>query len=179
MFGGNSNWRGPVWFPVNYLLIESLQRFGHYHGDDITVEFPTGSGQHMNLKEVAKRLSPCRLSHIFLREPGHRAQARMGRSGEVSNRSPLSRLCLVLRILPRRQRRGHRSQPSDRLDGVGGEAPAAERGITDAISSAFSVETSHLDSCRRFSRHPWVYLLGKEIDCSFTGGVGSTGAMPW
>jgi hypothetical protein len=68
VFGGNSNWRGPVWFPVNYLLIESLQRFGHYYGDDFTVEYPTGSGQHLNLKEVAKGLS-CRLSRIFLRNP--------------------------------------------------------------------------------------------------------------
>ena len=66
VFGGNSNWRGPVWFPVNYLLIESLQRFSHYHGDDFKVEFPTGSGQHVNLKEVAAGLS-CRLSRIFLR----------------------------------------------------------------------------------------------------------------
>jgi hypothetical protein len=68
VFGGNSNWRGPVWFPVNYLLIESLQRFGHYYGDDLKVEYPTGSGQHLNLKEVAKGIS-CQLSRIFLRNP--------------------------------------------------------------------------------------------------------------
>jgi hypothetical protein len=73
VFGGNSNWRGPVWFPVNYLLIESLQRFSHYYGDDFKVEFPTGSGQHVNLREVAAGLS-CRLSRIFLRnkETGQR-----------------------------------------------------------------------------------------------------------
>ena len=53
MFGGNSNWRGPVWFPVNYLMIESLQRFHHYFGDELQVEFPTGSGVKMNLCEVA------------------------------------------------------------------------------------------------------------------------------
>ena len=46
LFGGNSNWRGPIWFPLNYLLIESLQKFHHYYGDDFTVECPTGSGQH-------------------------------------------------------------------------------------------------------------------------------------
>ena len=46
LFGGNSNWRGPIWFPVNYLLIEALQKFHHYYGDDFTVECPTGSGQH-------------------------------------------------------------------------------------------------------------------------------------
>ncbi|MEP6925568.1 MAG: glucosidase [Pyrinomonadaceae bacterium] len=67
LFGGNSNWRGPVWFPVNYLLIESLQKFYHYLGDDFKVEFPTNSGQMMNLWEVATELSR-RLSRIFLRD---------------------------------------------------------------------------------------------------------------
>ena len=66
LFGGNSNWRGPVWFPVNYLLIESLQRFHHYYGDDFKIECPTGSGQMMNLWEVSQELSR-RLSRIFLR----------------------------------------------------------------------------------------------------------------
>ena len=66
LFGGNSNWRGPVWFPVNYLLIESLQRYHHYYGDDLQVEFPTGSGVKMNLGQVAAELS-CRLSRLFLR----------------------------------------------------------------------------------------------------------------
>lgn len=66
LFGGNSNWRGPIWFPVNYLLIESLQRFHHYYGDDLRVECPTGSGKMMNLWEVSQELSR-RLSHIFLR----------------------------------------------------------------------------------------------------------------
>jgi hypothetical protein len=66
LFGGNSNWRGPVWFPVNYLLIESLQRYNHYYGDDLNVEFPTGSGVKMNLGQVAIELS-CRLARLFLR----------------------------------------------------------------------------------------------------------------
>ncbi len=66
MFGGNSNWRGPVWFPVNYLMIESLQKFNHYFGDEFRVECPTGSGVWMNLGEVACELSR-RLSRIFLR----------------------------------------------------------------------------------------------------------------
>ncbi|MDP8988900.1 MAG: glucosidase [Acidobacteriota bacterium] len=67
LFGGNSNWRGPVWFPVNYLLIESLQRFHFYFGDEFTVEFPTGSGVRMHLGEVAAQLSR-RLSRLFLRD---------------------------------------------------------------------------------------------------------------
>ena len=65
LFGGNSNWRGPIWFPVNYLIIESLQKFHHYLGDSFTVECPTGSGQRLTLAEVAAELSR-RLSSIFL-----------------------------------------------------------------------------------------------------------------
>ena len=72
LFGGNSNWRGPVWFPVNYLLIESLQKFHHYFGDEFQVECPTGSGQMMDLWEVAAELSR-RLSSIFLQQDGRRA----------------------------------------------------------------------------------------------------------
>jgi hypothetical protein len=72
LFGGNSNWRGPVWFPVNYLLIEALQKFHYYFGDEFQVECPTGSGQMMNLWEVATELSR-RLSSIFLRRDGRRA----------------------------------------------------------------------------------------------------------
>jgi hypothetical protein len=73
LFGGNSNWRGPIWFPVNYLLIESLQRFHHYYSDDIRIECPTGSGQTMTLAEIADELSR-RLSRIFLRDAeGRRA----------------------------------------------------------------------------------------------------------
>jgi hypothetical protein len=65
LFGGNSNWRGPVWFPVNFLLIESLQRFHHFFGDSFTVEFPRGSGRELNLWQVADELSR-RLTRIFL-----------------------------------------------------------------------------------------------------------------
>jgi hypothetical protein len=67
LFGGNSNWRGQIWFPVNYLMIESLQRYHYYYGDDFTVEFPTRSGQRMTLGQVAAELSR-RLSRIFLRD---------------------------------------------------------------------------------------------------------------
>ena len=65
LFGGNSNWRGPVWFPVNFLLIEALQKFHHYWGDEYKVECPTGSGVFMTLWQVAAELSK-RLTHIFL-----------------------------------------------------------------------------------------------------------------
>jgi hypothetical protein len=72
LFGGNSNWRGPVWFPLNFLLIESLQRVHHYYGDDFRVECPTASGQQKTLWEVGREVSR-RLSHIFLQKDGRRA----------------------------------------------------------------------------------------------------------
>jgi hypothetical protein len=72
LFGGNSNWRGPIWFPVNYLLIESLQRFHHYYGDDFKLEHPTGSGNMRTLQQIADDLSE-RLIKIFTKdEHGHR-----------------------------------------------------------------------------------------------------------
>ncbi len=74
LFGGNSNWRGPIWFPVNYLLIESLQKFHHYYGEDLTVECPTGSGNKMTLWQVASELS-ARLTRLFLRGPDGRRPA--------------------------------------------------------------------------------------------------------
>ena len=67
LFGGNSNWRGPVWFPVNFLLVESLQKFHHYFGDDFKVEFPTGSGKMLTLWDVAGELSR-RMTNIFLKD---------------------------------------------------------------------------------------------------------------
>ena len=64
LFGGNSNWRGPVWFPLNILLIESLQKYHYYYGDELKVEYPTGSGNFLNLWDVAAELSK-RLVRIF------------------------------------------------------------------------------------------------------------------
>ena len=71
IFGGNSNWRGPVWFPINFLLIEALRKFHHYYGDDFLVECPTGSGQMRTLLEVSAEISQ-RLQRIFLRGPDGR-----------------------------------------------------------------------------------------------------------
>ncbi len=72
LFGGNSNWRGPIWFPVNYLLIESIQKFDYFYGADFRVECPTGSGTRITLWDVATELSR-RLTRIFLRgEDGRR-----------------------------------------------------------------------------------------------------------
>jgi hypothetical protein len=68
LFGGNSNWRGPIWVPMNFLLIEALQRFDHFYRGEFKVEFPTGSGHAMALSDVAAELSR-RLTRIFLCDP--------------------------------------------------------------------------------------------------------------
>jgi hypothetical protein len=73
LFGGNSNWRGPIWFPVNYLLISSLRQFHKYYGEGFQIECPVGSGQFLNLKQVAEELSR-RLTRLFTRDSdGRRA----------------------------------------------------------------------------------------------------------
>jgi hypothetical protein len=83
LFGGNSNWRGPIWFPVNFLLIESLQKFHYYLGDSFKVECPTGSGKMMTLWEVAGEISG-RLMRIFLRDAEQR-RAVFGGTGKFQN----------------------------------------------------------------------------------------------
>ena len=71
LFGGNSNWRGPIWFPINFLLIETLQKFHYYLGDSFKVECPVGSGREMTLWEVSTELSN-RLMRIFLKNDSGR-----------------------------------------------------------------------------------------------------------
>lgn len=72
LYGGNSNWRGPVWFPLNMLLIEALQKYHYYFGDDFKVECPTGSGNMMNLWEVAAEISRRLVKIYALDGQGHR-----------------------------------------------------------------------------------------------------------
>ncbi len=89
LFGGNSNWRGPIWFPLNYLLIESISKFSHYYyGDDFTVECPNGSGHYLTLKEVADELSQ-RLIRLFLRDESDRRPSTdyLCRTGSVDRQS--------------------------------------------------------------------------------------------
>jgi hypothetical protein len=71
MFGGNSNWRGPVWFPVNFLIIESLQKFFHYYGPDFRIEYPVGSGQRITILDAAVEITR-RLTRLFLRDANGR-----------------------------------------------------------------------------------------------------------
>jgi len=74
LFGGNSNWRGPIWMPINYLLIETLERYHHFYGDSFTMEFPTGSGRRLNLQEISRELSR-RLVGLFLPDAAGRRAA--------------------------------------------------------------------------------------------------------
>jgi mannosylglycerate hydrolase MGH1-like protein/glycosyl hydrolase family 63 len=83
LFGGNSNWRGPIWFPVNYLLVESLQKFHHYYGDEFKIECPTGSGTFVTIEQVAEELSR-RLSRIFLKDKEGRRPV-FGKQGKLQN----------------------------------------------------------------------------------------------
>jgi hypothetical protein len=85
LFGGNSNWRGPVWFPINYLLVESLQRFHHFFGDNLKVACPSGSDRLLNLSEVAAELSR-RLGALFLPGPDGRRPVYGG--SEIFQRDP-------------------------------------------------------------------------------------------
>jgi 6-phosphogluconolactonase len=124
MFGGNSNWRGPVWFPINILLIRALLQFHAYHGDGFRVECPTGSGRLMTLLEVAKEIRIA-AAHVSARR--RRAAPGVRRHGEVPERSVLARLHSLLRVLPRRQWRRSRRQPPDRVDGPDGDARAGAR----------------------------------------------------
>jgi hypothetical protein len=79
LFGGNSNWRGPVWFPLNYLLVEALERYHYFYGDSLTVECPTGSGRFLNLSDVAGEIAS-RISKLFLRGPDGRRPCHGGDS---------------------------------------------------------------------------------------------------
>ena len=127
LFGGNSNWRGPVWFPVNYLIIESLQKFHFYLGDGYKVECPHGSGKMRTLWDVAGE-------HLAASEPDLPARCRRKAAGlrrrrEAAERPAFPRPHPLLRVLPRRQRRRHRRQPPDRLDRPRRQAHPAERPV--------------------------------------------------
>ena len=116
MFGGNSNWRGPVWMPVNFLLYIALLRLAAYYGDTFKVECPTGSGNEMSLFDVAHDLAE-RLIGTFLRDSDGRRPV-YGGTEKFQSDPHLARSPAVLRILSRRQRGGHWRQPPDRLDGA-------------------------------------------------------------
>ncbi len=125
MFGGNSNWRGPVWMPVNALIIRALLNFYLYYGDNFKIECPTGSGQ--DDEPLRGRQGDRRPAQPDLPARRTRPAPRLRRHGEVPDRSPLARSPPLLRVLPRRQRRRAGRQPPDRLDRARGQDHPAVR----------------------------------------------------
>ena len=121
MFGGNSNWRGPIWMPVNALIIRALLQYYTYYGNDFTIECPTGSGRQMNLYQVAEEIAR-RLASIFLRDDEGRRPV-YGGTRKFQEDPHWRDLPPVLRVLPRRQRRRPRRQPPDRLDRASSPGP--------------------------------------------------------
>ena len=134
LFGGNSNWRGPIWFPVNFLIIESLQKFHHYYGDDFRVACPTGSGNLRRPSTKSRTSWRSRLTRIFLKDE-HGRRPVFGHHPRHAGRPAFPRSRPVLRILPRRHRPRRRRLASDRLDRPRREA--ADAALRTRRRSAF------------------------------------------
>ena len=114
LFGGNSNWRGPVWMPINYLLIESLRVYERYLGTAFRVEYPSGSGAEHDLGEIADSLTERLIGAVPARR--RRTAAGLRRLHAAAGRPGLARPDPVLRVLPRRHRSRPRRVAPDRLD---------------------------------------------------------------
>ena len=117
LFGGNSNWRGPIWFPVNYLIIESLQKFHHYYGDDFKVECPTGSGKMLTI-ERGRRRAGAPADAAVPRATSTAGGRCFGDHEKLQTRPALPRPRAVPRVLPRRHRPRRRRVAPDGLDGL-------------------------------------------------------------
>jgi hypothetical protein len=124
MYGGNSNWRGPVWFPINYLVVRALLQYDQFFGPEFTIEYPTGSGQPLALRDIAGDIAD-RLISTWL--PGADGRRPVYGGVELMQTDPAWKESLVLRVLPWRHRRRPRGHASDRLDGPGRRSVARPR----------------------------------------------------
>jgi len=123
MFGGNSNWRGPIWMPVNVLILRALLNYYAYYGDSFLIDFPTGSGRRLTLYQVAEEIAR-RLTSIFLKD-AKRPKTALRWGPEVPGRPVLAGASAILRVLPGRRRSRAGGQPSDWLDGDHRPDPAS------------------------------------------------------
>ena len=103
MFGGNSNWRGPLWFPLNYLLVDVLERYYRFFGDDLTLEYPTGSGKQVTVDVIVRDLQD--RPHLDLHRRRRRAPPCFGWVERLQQDPAWKDIPAVQRVLPRRQRR--------------------------------------------------------------------------
>jgi hypothetical protein len=118
IFGGNSNWRGPVWIPINYLIIKSIRKYGHFYGDSLQVEYPAGSGVRMNLCAVADALTE-RVISIFTRN-GEDERPAYGSYNDFYQKPGNRHLVLFYEYFHGDTGSGTRGKPPDRLDGTRG-----------------------------------------------------------
>ena len=132
MFGGNSNWRGPVWYPLNYLVCSALDRYGHFLGDDVRVDYPTGSDNRLSFIEIASELRKRTISLFLVDEDGRRPC--FGELREDADRPSVEGQYPVQRVFPWRYRRRAGRHPPDRLDGLGRRPdpshPCSRRALT-------------------------------------------------
>ena len=116
IFGGNSNWRGPVWMPINFLIIQSIRHYGEFYGDNLMVEYPTGSGNMMNLCQVADELTR-RVISLFEKDERETEGFMENTIGFINSRA--MNTGVILRIFSWRSRKGTRRKSSNRVDGTG------------------------------------------------------------
>ena len=179
LFGGNSNWRGPIWLPLNFLLVEALERYHHFYGNAFTVECPTGSGRHLTLEQVAREISR-RVASLFLRDAsGHRPC--FGTERAVCRRSALAGPDAVPRVFPRRDRAWLRGQPSDGMDGAGGAVHRRAPGPTPYVVEAGLQTARHarrLPYNRRVNRAAVVVLFVLASATSFAQSPSPSSSEP-
>ena len=175
LFGGNSNWRGPVWFPINYLLIEALQRYHLFYGDTFTMEFPTGSGKRMNLEQIARELAR-RLISLFMPDAKGKRPAMAGQSKASLTTVIGGSSCGSTNISM--GTRGRAWGPITRPDGPPWSPASSRNSLTErALCRRVAVEPARRAMRMASSVPPYLWDLIGRPDEHRTGGLGSAAVM--